>query len=365
MENSTNNKKYIPIGLFVFVCVLLVGFLIGRYYNEKTNQKNITSVFNQSNASVGTDNNTADNNNATDMDNETTNGWVCIYCRDKDCPAGESGELRDICSVYYNPATIAKTENGNHKVWLKFIGDEHKKNSIEFLAQLGIPADKYKNWDNEEELWEFNCTNQTVKTISRVDYDTNGNVIYSSDEPSVSWDNIVPNTVGDIVYAIACGTNTLGKDVMTLDAGRTYLLQGKYDKALAYYNKILKFAKDPSRIADAYYRIALIYNHKKDYNKSVEYCKKALEFAQRASDYSQMAQIMEALGDTYRDLQDFSKAEGYLNKSLEISKKIDDKEEQFMVYISLSLLYDSQNKKSLAEKYSKKADEIIKHEKGD
>jgi tetratricopeptide (TPR) repeat protein len=356
MENSTNNKKYIPIGLFVFVCVLLVGFLIGRYYNKKNESKNITSVFNQSNTSVDiTDNST------TDMDNETTNGWVCIYCRYKDCPAGELP--KDFCSVYYNPATIAKTENGNHKVWLKFIGD--KKDSIEFLAQLGIPADKYKNWDNKEELWEFNCTNQTVKTISRVDYDTNGKVIYSSDEPPVSWDNIVPNTLGDIVYAIACGTNTLGKDVITFDAGTIYEEQGNYDKAFAYYNKILKFEKDPSNIAAAYYRIAVIYKFDiKDYNKSVEYCKKALEFAQRAGDYSQMAYIMGVLGDTYIDLQDFSKAEDYLNKSLEISKKIDDKGEQAWVYMSFSRLYELQNKRSLEKEYLKKAGEIIKHIQG-
>jgi tetratricopeptide (TPR) repeat protein len=57
------------------------------------------------------------------------------------------------------------------------------------------------------------------------------------------------------------------------------------DKALGYYEESLRLQTDEKEKAPTYNNIALIYDKKGNYQKAVEYFKKAIEIGERYGDY--------------------------------------------------------------------------------
>jgi len=139
-----------------------------------------------------------------------------------------------------------------------------------------------------------------------------------------------------------------------------YKDQGNYDKTLEYLNKSLQFTSDPSSIATTYNNIGVVYSAKGDKNKAVEYFKKAIEFDQKAGDYHGTARDILNLGSTYKDLKNFQEAENYLQKGLLMMQKLDDKYWEATGYKYFGKLYLAQNKKALSKEYFTKAYNLYK-----
>jgi tetratricopeptide (TPR) repeat protein len=97
------------------------------------------------------------------------------------------------------------------------------------------------------------------------------------------------------------------------------------DKALSYYEESLRLKTDEKEKAPTYNNIALIYDKKGNYQKAVEYLKKAIEIGERYGDYHGVSMWKLNLGNTYRKMKDYEKAEKYILEGLEGVKKVGDK----------------------------------------
>jgi len=154
--------------------------------------------------------------------------------------------------------------------------------------------------------------------------------------------------------------NKEGESVALNDIGLIYEEQGKYDKALEYYNKSLQLTTKPSSIATTYNNIAIVYSDKGDNNKAVEYYKKAIELGQEAGDYHNTAKYMINLGGAYTNLKNFQEAQYYLQQGLSMIQKLGDKYVEAAAYVGFGKLYLAQNQESLAKEYFTKAYNLLK-----
>ena len=94
---------------------------------------------------------------------------------------------------YVDPTTIRK--NGNIvKMWT--------------MTDSRIPSvTNSKAYMSTKALEEYDCANETLRTLSLVDYEKSmgtGNVVYSTSYPSPS-EPVVPGTVGERRWEIGCG----------------------------------------------------------------------------------------------------------------------------------------------------------------
>jgi len=112
--------------------------------------------------------------------------------------------------------------------------------------------------------------------------------------------------------------------------GALYETMSQHEKAIEYQLKSLKAMKDfdapverkKKFEAGVYINIGIIYNFIKDYNKAVEYYKKAEKILTLYKDDYSSAALYLNMGLTYLEKEDFKDAEIYLDKSYALAQKL-------------------------------------------
>ena len=105
--------------------------------------------------------------------------------------------------------------------------------------------------------------------------------------------------------------------------------QGKYDKALEFYEKALNirtkvFGKEHSRVASIFENIGELWYKKKDFKKAIKYYEKELSITIKifGRNHKYTADSLFNLGVVWNDLDNHNKTLEYCEKSLRIRLKV-------------------------------------------
>ena len=146
--------------------------------------------------------------------------------------------------------------------------------------------------------------------------------------------------------------------------GLAYDNKGDYDKAIEYYKKALKIilrklGSEHPNVAIYYNNLGFAYREKGDYDKAIEYFQKALKIGLRklGSEHPNVAFYYNNLGKTYNNKGDYDKAIEYLQKALKIGlRKLGSEHPNVAItYNNLGLAYDNKGDNDKAIEYYKKA----------
>lgn len=165
--------------------------------------------------------------------------------------------------------------------------------------------------------------------------------------------------------------------------GNAYKYLGKYDKAFEYLQKAIsikekdlgKEATPTTRFLGAIFDVVdphdarlcddlgyLYYRHN-DYNKSLEYYKKALESYKlyRGEEHPNTVQLYDNIGDTYLDSGDYSLALEYYKKALVIKQKANGEEHPDIAdsYKRIGLVFEDRLEYDIALDYYQKSLDIF------
>jgi tetratricopeptide (TPR) repeat protein len=143
--------------------------------------------------------------------------------------------------------------------------------------------------------------------------------------------------------------------------------QGKYTKAVTYYEKSLKIrektlpANHPN-LATSYNNIGNVYNNMGEYSKAVSYYQKALEIKQKTlpANHLSLAGSYNNIGAVYKNMSEYSKALSYYEKALEIRQKTLPANHPSLAasYNNIGAVYKNMSEHSKALSYYEKALEI-------
>jgi hypothetical protein len=103
--------------------------------------------------------------------------------------SSEDGDLK----VYADKSNILKTDN-NVKMWVLYDYNTVKESA----------GDKYLS---QKYLTEHDCKNKRSRILALTMYSgimLTGDVIFSNESP-FSWTDVVPNTIGENTWKLACG----------------------------------------------------------------------------------------------------------------------------------------------------------------
>ncbi|TND00511.1 MAG: signal transduction histidine kinase [Bacteroidetes bacterium] len=110
--------------------------------------------------------------------------------------------------------------------------------------------------------------------------------------------------------------------------GAVFLLRGKMDTALLYFEEVLKIYEEagtPERTPITLNNIAVIYYKQGLIKKSLDYYQRSLQMREKLGDKAGVAQSLSNMGVVYTNLGQTEKALEYFEQSLKIRKKIGDK----------------------------------------
>jgi len=146
-----------------------------------------------------------------------------------------------------------------------------------------------------------------------------------------------------------------------------YYYNSYYEQAIIYF---LKSAEEALRSTDSSYSIVIsgygnagyLYNEIAKYDKAIEYQNKALKYAQLDSNMVEIANAYSSLGNSYIKLADFEKAAYYFETALKIDLEIGNKSVLSLDYNALGKLYQQWQKYDIALEYFKKALSIDKNQ---
>lgn len=101
-------------------------------------------------------------------------------------------------------STIKKVYGSEYNFWLK---TTYSKDAL--AKERKMYFDELKNNDYSQFSYTLHkkgirCDKEQTKTISIVDYDTNGAVIFSGDLNSY-YEDVIPESVGETIYNWICG----------------------------------------------------------------------------------------------------------------------------------------------------------------
>lgn len=105
--------------------------------------------------------------------------------------------------IYMDNATYTyNNQTKRAKMWVK------KLNSVDSKIE-NINGKKVWYWKT---YYEFSCTEQQFRILSSVYYDLQQNVLDNYDSPyndfsTFGWNNVVPDSIGEVLYQTACKPN--------------------------------------------------------------------------------------------------------------------------------------------------------------
>ena len=149
--------------------------------------------------------------------------------------------------------------------------------------------------------------------------------------------------------------------------GTSYYSLGNYNKAIEYYKKALEIRintldENHPDVASSYNNLGAAYNGLGDYNKAIYFFEKALEIKINTlgENHPNVASSYNNLGAAYNDLGDYNKAIEYHEKALEIRINTLDENHSDLAtsYNNLGAAYNNLGDYNKAIEYYKKALEI-------
>ncbi len=105
----------------------------------------------------------------------------------------------------------------------------------------------------------------------------------------------------------------------TFGLARTYQETGNYENALKLFNQCTKYRGDPELLYGSFINIGDIYNLMEDYENSIRYFEKALDFCIEYKDKKGIASVYLNLGAIYEKQNKLDKALDFYQKTIEIS----------------------------------------------
>jgi hypothetical protein len=105
-------------------------------------------------------------------------------------------------TVYYNPKSIVRTDDGTVKLSLKDVPVDRTAAYIK-RSESGLSTKGYEDFDYDNVQWEFDCKKQQVRILAWADYDSHGTAI-SSSIGATEWAEIAQDILGARLSAIAC-----------------------------------------------------------------------------------------------------------------------------------------------------------------
>jgi len=141
---------------------------------------------------------------------------------------------------------------------------------------------------------------------------------------------------------------------------RTFDMYQNYDSAVFYYQKSLPIAKklysnNPYMIGFHYHNMAITYTKKGEYNKFIEYNKKALSYRQ---DSVRMLQSYYMIASGYIDIEEYDKSKQICEKAILFSDSVSSPYKSFFlsnIYAKLAIIYREEAKYNLSLDYTEKA----------
>lgn len=140
--------------------------------------------------------------------------------------------------------------------------------------------------------------------------------------------------------------------------GVVYLIQGKYDNALANFNKaktIYEELKDRERIATMLNNIGLVYNNKGELENAMDYYTQSLKIREEIGDKKGMGTSIHTIAYIQQSQGDFGNALKNYLKSLKLKEETGDKRGMANTLNNLGLLYTEQNETDKALDYHKQS----------
>ena len=150
---------------------------------------------------------------------------------------------------------------------------------------------------------------------------------------------------------------------LSLEQGKLYQRQGKYQKAKEHFMKALSITKeigDKNGEASSYGNLGTVFFCFGEYVKAEEYLQKALEIKKEIGDKRGEASCCGNLGTVFQSFGKYVKAEEYHHKALQIIREIGDKDREATCYGNLGTLFLSLSEYVKAEAYLQKALQIHK-----
>ncbi|MFC7772551.1 surface-adhesin E family protein [Flavobacterium sp. GCM10027622] len=109
-----------------------------------------------------------------------------------------SGNQIFIADKYIKKGGTFGNDEGVYRIWTKTVLKKYEQKKY----------GKTKIYQNAvlKSLNDYDCINQKTRLIMSILYDSNGNVIQSSDtdEYGMDWNFVIPETVGEAIFRLAC-----------------------------------------------------------------------------------------------------------------------------------------------------------------
>ena len=137
--------------------------------------------------------------------------------------------------------------------------------------------------------------------------------------------------------------------------------RGNFDEALRNMEEYLRYAqkyKSKEDIAKTYQNIAVIYYYKNDYEKCLEYGKKAVSVASEINDYRTLVIAYNIIGVAHDSLYRHQEALAYYRRCVEIAEKIGNFDYISRTYNNMAIVYDAIGDIERAKEYYSKVLDI-------
>lgn len=139
-----------------------------------------------------------------------------------------------------------------------------------------------------------------------------------------------------------------------------YYYNNNYEESIIYY---LKSAESALNTIDSSYAIAInaygnagfLFIEMAKYDKAIKYNNKALKYARLDSNFTETANAYSSLGNAYMKLADFEKAAHYFENALAVDLKTNNQSMLSLDYNALGKLYQQWKKYNIALEYFRKA----------
>jgi hypothetical protein len=150
-----------------------------------------------------------------------------------------------------------------------------------------------------------------------------------------------------------CGDKQLEELQMAAktNLGLFYLIQGRFDAALAFSNDALSYFEERQNqkgIADSKYNIGSIYYRTNNYHQALLLLLDSLHIYRHLGDHYNQARTLKSMGTVYELFADYDKAVESYEKSIEAAHAIDDEALESNALNPLSAIYFKQGKQNLA-----------------
>jgi two-component system NarL family sensor kinase len=152
--------------------------------------------------------------------------------------------------------------------------------------------------------------------------------------------------------------DSLNMGVALINIGERYNLSSDYEQGLQYSLKGLKLLEGkgygPKVEAVVYGCVQVNYLVLKQYEKSIEYGKKAEQIERKLPDQSSIATTLINLGNAYGELGRFKESEQAYTEGIAVVQKYNDKSKEAMIYQGLTDLAQKQNNIPAIKQYAEK-----------